>query len=371
MIKGGQVHRQIVFILLLVFTFGTTLGSGQHNQSDKKHQSGQSSEHKEEGFDPGEMIIDHIIDSHEWHIATIGETHITLPLPVILYHNGEFQFFWSSKFHHGHSSYKGYRIYDQEGPLKGKIVYEKPNGTLEKPLDLSITKNVLAIWISIILLLLVFGSIAKRYKRDPYRAPKGLQSLLEPLIVFMRDEVAKPAIGEHKHQKFMPFILSLFFFIFFNNLLGLIPIFPGGANVTGNIAVTGVLALFTLFTTLFSGNKHYWKDIFNTPSVPWWLKIPVPLMPIIETVGIFTKPFVLMVRLYANITAGHIVVLGFMSIIFIFSNMEPAYGFGASIVSVAFAIFVTLIELLVAFIQAYVFALLSALYIGMATAEGH
>jgi F-type H+-transporting ATPase subunit a len=169
----------------------------------------------------------------------------------------------------------------------------------------------------------------------------------------------------------MPFLLTVFFFIFFNNLLGLIPIFPGGANVTGNIAVTMVLALFTFVITTFSGNKAYWKHVINAPGVPWWLKFPVPLMPIVEIMGLFTKPFVLMVRLFANISAGHIIILGFMSLIFIFGNITPAAGFGASVISVAFGIFMSLLELLVAFIQAFVFTLLSALYFGMATEEHH
>lgn len=369
MIKGEQVYRLVIITFLFIFIYGQVHATEQHEDTWANDHSQEHANKKE--FDPGRLIIEHLIDSHEWHIATFGKTHISLPLPVILFHNGDFKFFWSSKFHHGHSSYKGYRIESKAGPNKGKIVYDKADGTIEKPLDLSITKNVLAIWISIVLLLIVFIRIATRYRQDPYRSPKGAQSMLEPIILFMRDEVARPAIGEKNYMRFTPFILSLFFFIFFNNLLGLIPIFPGGANVTGNIAVTGVLAFFTLITTLFSGNKHYWKDIFNTPGVPWGLKIPVPLMPVIETVGILTKPFVLMVRLYANITAGHIVILGFMSVIFIFSNIAPAYGFGVSVISVAFAIFVTFIELLVAFIQAYVFALLSSLYIGMATSEGH
>jgi F-type H+-transporting ATPase subunit a len=169
----------------------------------------------------------------------------------------------------------------------------------------------------------------------------------------------------------MPFLLSLFFFIFFNNLLGLIPFFPGGANLTGNIAITMILALFTFIITSFSGTKNYWIHMFNTPGVPWWLKIPIPLMPIVEIIGVFTKPFVLMVRLFANILAGHIIVLGFMSLIFIFGSINIFIGYGVSIVSVGFSIFMGLLELLVAFLQAYVFTLLSALYFGMANVSEH
>jgi F-type H+-transporting ATPase subunit a len=322
--------------------------------------------HEEEGFNPGDMIVDHIVDAHEWHIMTIGHTHVSIPLPVILYHNGSFDVFMSSKFHHGHDIYKGYKL-ETEGENKGKIIVAE---TGEKPLDISITKNVFSMLISMLLISIIFISIAKSYSKRKGQAPKGLQSLLEPLILFIRDDVAKASIGKN-YEKYLPYLLTIFFFIFFNNLLGLVPFFPGGANLTGNIAVTGVLAVFTFVITTFSGNKNYWVHIVNTPGVPWWLKIPVPLMPIVEIMGVFTKPFVLMVRLFANITAGHIIILGFMSLIFIFGNMSPAIGYGVSVVSVAFAIFMGLLELLVAFIQAYVFTLLSALYFGMATEEHH
>ena len=167
----------------------------------------------------------------------------------------------------------------------------------------------------------------------------------------------------------MPYLLTIFFFIFLNNILGLIPIFPGGANVTGNIAVTMVMAVFTFILTTVSGNKHYWIDIVNTPGVPWWLKLPIPLMPVVEIIGVITKPFVLMVRLFANMAAGHIITLGFISLIFIFGAMNVALGYGVSVGAVAFMIFMNLLELLVAFIQAYVFTLLSALYFGLATIE--
>jgi F-type H+-transporting ATPase subunit a len=331
-------------------------------------------EHKEKKFNAGEMITHHILDAHEWHIADIGNLHITVPLPVILWDRdeGKLLSFCSSKFHHGHDAYRGYML-AHEGPNKGKIVKVLP-GTMEQdmnaqlPLDFSFTKNVLGIFVSIFILLVVFISAARRYVRNP-GAPRGLQSLLEPLILFIRDDIVIPSIGEKRYMRYMPFLLTLFFFIFLNNLLGLVPIFPGGANVTGNIAVTMVLALFTFVITSFSGNKAYWMHIVNAPGVPWWLKIPVPLMPIVELIGVFTKPFVLMVRLFANITAGHIIMLGFISLIFIFGEMNAALGYGVSVISIAFSIFMYLLELLVAFIQAYVFTLLSALYFGMATEE--
>lgn len=238
-------------------------------------------------------------------------------------------------------------------------------------IDLSITKTVLAIFFSAILLFVIFISVANSYRKNRGKAPKGLQSLLEPLILFVRDDIARAAIGEKKYEKYMPYLLTVFFFIFFNNLMGLIPFFPFGANVTGNLAVTGIMAVITFIITTFSGNKDYWKHVYNAPGVPWWLKFPLPLMPIVELMGLFTKPFVLMVRLFANITAGHIIILGFMSLIFIFGNMKSYLGLSVAPVSVAFGIFMGFLELLVAFIQAYVFTLLSALYFGMAIEEHH
>jgi F-type H+-transporting ATPase subunit a len=276
----------------------------------------------------------------------------------------------SSEFHHGHSSYKNFEIAGEESPEKGKIV-EMINGKEIRPYDISITKNTLSLFISLIFITWLFISIAKAYQRREGQAPKGIQSLLEPIILFVRDDVAKASIGEKKYEKYTPYLLSIFFFIFLNNLLGLIPIFPGGANLTGNIAITMILAIFTFIITTVNANKNYWIHVINAPGVPWWLKIPVPLMPIVEIIGVFTKPFVLMIRLFANITAGHIIALGFFSLIFIFGEMSAGAGYGMSVLSVSFTIFMSLLELLVAFIQAYVFTLLSALYFGMATEEHH
>jgi F-type H+-transporting ATPase subunit a len=296
---------------------------------------------------------------------------LTVPLPVILLYNGQLHTFCSSRFHNESGSYNGFRL-EKEGPHKGKIVRDNEHENIAgapKVYDFSITKTVLAILMSSFLLILIFVSVARSFKRNEGMAPKGLQSLLEPLIIFIRDDIAKSSIGEKKYEKYLPFLLTIFFFIFFNNLFGLIPFFPGGANVTGNISVTLVLAVFTFIITTINGNKHYWVDIVNTPGVPWWLKIPIPLMPVVEIIGIITKPFVLMVRLFANITAGHIIVLGFVSLIFIFGSISMALGLGVSVVSVAFMLFMNVLELLVAFIQAYVFTLLSALYFGLATVE--
>jgi F-type H+-transporting ATPase subunit a len=224
---------------------------------------------------------------------------------------------------------------------------------------------------SIILLLLIFLTVGKKYRENPVSAPSGIQSFVEPVITFLRDDVIKPSIGP-KYERYMPYLLTVFFFIWINNMLGLIPIPPGGANLTGNIAVTMVLALFTFIVTTFSGNKNYWQHIINTPGVPAWLKLPpLPIIPLVEIIGIFTKPFVLMVRLFANITAGHIIALGFISLIYIFGEMSHGLAYGVSLVSIAFNVFMMFLELLVAFIQAFVFTFLSAIYFGLAVEEHH
>ncbi|HPS26927.1 MAG TPA: F0F1 ATP synthase subunit A [Bacteroidales bacterium] len=319
---------------------------------------------QEKKFDPGKTIMEHIADAHEWHIATIGQKHISIPLPVILYDEGKIVAFMSSRFHHGTEAYKGYMLNE-----KRKIV--KVDESAKPPLDFSITKNVVSLFISVILICWMFISVARRFKKHQNEAPKGLQSWLEPLILFVRDDIARPSIGEKRYERYMPYLLTVFFFIFINNLLGLIPFFPGGANLTGNISVTLVLALFTFIITTLSANKHYWKEIYNAPGVPWWLKFGLPIMPIVEIIGVVVKPFVLMVRLFANITAGHIIALGFISLIFIFGQLSTGAGYGFSVLSVLFYVFMGLLELLVAFIQAYVFTLLSALYFGMAMVEHH
>ena len=367
------VRLQVVLFAVLIagFAYGNpvTTDTAAIPQNNLHEQTG------EKAFDAGKMIIDHIVDAHEWHILTYNDFHLSIPLPVILLDNGKLVSFSSSHFHHGKEAYRGYRL-ETEGPNEGKIVKTLEDGetvdaSAKLPLDFSITKNVVSLFISVLLLCLIFISIANKYKKNPDVAPKGLQSVLEPLILFVRDDIAIPGLGKKNYARFMPFLLTVFFFIFLNNLLGLIPIFPGGANLTGNISITLVLALFTFAITTYNGNKNYWMHIINAPGVPWWLKFPVPLMPIVELVGLITKPFVLMVRLFANMTAGHIILLGFMSLIFIFGKMNIFAGYGVSVFSLAFGVFMSLLELLVAFIQAYVFALLSSIYFGMAMEEHH
>jgi len=370
--KTGVI--KILAILGMVFSFFVFFPvavNAQHNENESRAVDSALLHGKEEGFLAGEMITEHVIDSYQWHIISIGEKHVSVYLPVIIYDRGEWHVFMSSKLYHGHGSYLGYFISEEKANL-GKIVRKGANGEEIKPaLDVSITKNVLALLFSSLLLIIIFLSVARSYKKNKGHAPKGVQSFLEPLIIFVRDDIAKVSIGEKRYKKYTPFLLSVFFFILLNNLLGLIPFFPGGANLTGNLAITGVLALFTFIITTVSGNKNYWVHIINAPGVPWWLKLPIPLMPIVEIMGMFTKPFVLMVRLFANMLAGHIVILGFISLIFIFGAMNQILGYGVSVVSVGFTIFLDFLELLVAFIQAYVFTLLSALYFGMATEEAH
>ena len=317
-------------------------------------------------FDASTFILEHIADSHEWHILTKknGEG-IAIYLPVILYSKEKgLDLFSSKKLAHGHE-YKGYRL-EEEGALKGKIVSVNEDGIVDEealPLDLSMTKAVMGMLFAALIGLWLFLSLSISYKRTGICHPKGIQRFLEPVILFVRDDIAIPNIGEHKYEKYMPYLLSVFFFILINNLMGLIPFPPPfGANVTGNIAVTFVLATFTFIITQLSGNKAYWRDIFANPGVPFWL---LPVMIPVEIIGIFSKPFALMIRLFANITAGHIIVLSLICLIFIFDSLAIAP------VSMFFVIFMDCLELLVAFLQAYIFTLLSALFISLAAPEHH
>lgn len=373
----------ILSAIILLVSAIALLGSEGHEHDAKKE------------LDIKEVIIGHIINDYSWHLWTKpnGE-HMSIPLPVILISEDHgFHVFLSNKFHHGHTTYKGLKIahHYTEGhpiiaqnqnmqggydfaihPSTGRIVEldntGKESGT--SLIDLSITKVVIGLLLAASIMLVVFLSAAKIAKRNPTSAPKGVLSFMEPLILFVRDDIAASAIGK-KHTMFMPYLLTVFFFVFFCNLFGLIPIPPFGANVTGNISVTASLALFTFIITTIRGNRNYWTHIVNTPGVPWWLKIPLPLMPFVEVIGVFTKPIILAIRLFANMTAGHIVMLAFISLIFIFGAIQPAVGFLVSPFSLLFAVFMVLLDILVAFIQAFVFTLLSAIYFGMAVEEHH
>ena len=343
----------------MAFSFRTQ-GQEAHKTTDLK------GENETKPFDASSFILDHIADSHEWHLFTKknGES-VAIYLPVILFskENG-LDIFSSKKLAHGHE-YLGYKLME-EGDLKGKIVYVNGSGTINEehfPLDFSMTKAVIGMLFAALIGLWLFLALSRSYKRTGISHPQGIQGFLEPVILFVRDDIAIPNIGEHKYEKYMPYLLSAFFFILINNLMGLIPFPPPfGANVTGNIAVTFVMAFCTFIITQFSGNKTYWKHIFAAPGVPFWL---LPIMIPVEIIGIFSKPFALMIRLFANITAGHIIVLSLICLIFIFDSLAIAP------VSIFFVIFMDCLELLVAFLQAYIFTLLSALFISLAVPEHH
>lgn len=300
------------------------------------------------------FIMHHIKDAYEWHLATIGHTHITLPLPVILYSTDRgWELFSSSRLkdlHHCPVTYRGYQL----GPNEKLVALDAQRVFY----NFSITKNVAAMLISVGVLIVLALVAACHYRHKPQASPRGVWALLELLILFVRDDIAIPNIGKKSYKRFMPYLLSTFFFIWLNNLLGLL---PGAANVTGNISVTLVLALFTFLFTTFNGNRHYWSHVFSIPGVPRWLS---PIMVPVELLGLFTKPFALMIRLFTNITAGHIILLSIIGLIFILKN-----AFIGAIV-VPFGAFMFLLKLLVAFLQAYIFALLSAIYFGAAV-KGH
>lgn len=333
--------------------------------ADAEHHDAAAPHHGEEKFNPGEMILEHIGDAHEWHVFTYNHHHYSIPLPVIVYSaEGGLKIFSSSKFHEN-KVVEGYQLNH-----KSKLEAVNADGTVNeeaKFYDLSITKNVVTLFVSLLIMCFLFISVARMYTRNPGKAPRGIQAGVEMMVLFIRDEVAKPSIGP-KYAKYMPYLLMIFFFIWINNLMGLIPIAPFGANLTGNIAVTLTLALLTFVITLASSNKYFWQHIFAMPGVP--KPVLIILVPI-EIMGLFLKPIVLTLRLFANITAGHIIGLAFFSLIFIFGAINQYIGLGVSFVSVPFTIFMTFMELLVAFLQAYVFTLLSAIYIGGAVEEHH
>ena len=339
---------------------------------------------EKKAFNANEVIFGHVLDAHEFHFfswtGSDGEKHhATIGLPVILYspQNG-FSTFMSSNFEHGHKTYKGYRLLTEEyiaeeklDPKKfttGKIVAVNETGEIDhnvKVYDFSLTRNVVQMLLALTLLVVIMISVAKKYKKGQgvTSAPKGMQGLIEPIITFIRDEVAKPNLG-HKYQKYFPYLITVFFFILINNIVGLI---PGTANVTGNIAFTLVLSLVTFIIILASSTKHYWGHIFN-PPVPIGVK---PILVLVEVLGIFTKPFALMIRLFANMIAGHIIIISLISLIFIFGALSSVIGWGFSPLSVAFVVFIYFIEILIAFLQAYIFTILSAVFIGQAFEGSH
>lgn len=322
-----------------------------------------------EKFNATDMIMHHIQDAHGWHLLGAGENSVTLPLPVILYTDNGLVTFMSSEFHH---DIEAKNIVERDGMQfvnYHETIYQLEEGeealsfdTEGKPLnavvphDFSITKNVASMFVTIILMIVFFFSLARHHKKST-SAPRGANSVMEALVLFVRDDIAIPQIGKKKYMKFMPFLLTVFFFIWITNLLGLL---PSAANVTGNIAVTASLGLFTLALIVINGNRDYWKHVLWMPGVPTGVK---PILTVVEVMGLIIKPLALMIRLFANITAGHIIILSLFSLIFI---MQSA---GVAGISVPFVIFMTILKLLVAFLQAFIFTMLSALFIGMAVEE--
>ena len=325
----------------------------------------QASDHSSGVEDPKGIIFEHLGDTYGWAAPFSHSTYI--PLPIIVRDcNGDWHVFSSARVEHG-ATYDGFKI-SSEGEYKGKLVGTDANGAEYRPLDISITKNVAALFISALVVVLCVMSIYRWYKKNPLKAPLKGTAFLELIVEFVYSSVVRPTLGKNA-KKFGPYLLTVFFLILIMNLLGLIVIFPGGANLTGNIAVTLVLALFTFFITNVFGTKHYWKEVF-WPDVPLWLKFPLPIMPMIELFGLFTKPAALTIRLFANMMGGHIIVLVLTLLIFIFGAFGAAAMGVTTVVSVAFSLFMLLLDTLVSFIQAFVFTMLSALFISMAQ-EGH
>ena len=311
-----------------------------------------------------DIVIEHISDSYGWHIGKFVGHHVAIPLPVIVYSKGQgWKVFSSSHLHHG-EVYQGFSI-AQDGEYKGKIVEHLPDGSIVKPFDISITKTVAGLLINSTIVVLLILGVARTYRKKGVNYnPKGIVAGVEMVVESLLNDVIKPCVGVN-YRKFAPYLLTAFTFIFVNNLMGLIPIFPAGSNVTGNIAATLVLAVATFLVTNLFGTKHYWKDIL-WPDVPTWLKAPIPIMPAIEIIGLFTKPFALMIRLFANIMAGHSVILILICIVFVTVKLGAAVNTSMSAVAVMLGIFMNCLELLVAFLQAYVFTMLSSVFIGMA-----
>lgn len=394
--------RRVKTLLVVAFSlFSLSLSTPLFAQADEEHESTnndapqQKVDHKggentEKTFDANKVIFSHVMDAHEFHFFSWEgsdgkEHHATIPLPVILYSPERgLTAFMSSKFHHGEEAYNGYQLVTQHykerlksdgvpddviSLLSNEKIVAVDEAGLPLPAvqvyDISLTRNVVQMFIALVLLVLIMTSVAKKYRtgQGVSTAPKGWQNAIEPVVTFIRDEVAKPNIG-HKYLRYLPLLLTIFFFILINNIFGLI---PGAANVTGNIAFTATLGVISFLYITFSGNKHYWGHIFN-PPVPFGIKF---IMVPVEILSIFTKPFALIIRLFANMLAGHIIIICLVSLIFIFGNMSKAIGWGFSPISIGFAVFIYVIEVLVAFIQAFIFTNLTAVFIGQAVEETH
>jgi F-type H+-transporting ATPase subunit a len=351
-------------VFLLIFSAPVLAGDGGHEGDGEPKK-----------FNASEVIFSHVLNGHEFHFF-----NVSIPLPVILYSPQRgISSFMSSKFHHGEEAHNGYMLLTKHNiekmGLDPKKYHEEDIVAVDeagrhdpsvKVYDFSLTRNVVQMLMALIIFVWIMLRIAKRYKSGigVTTAPKGSQSLLEPVITFVRDEVAKPNLG-HKADRYLPYLLTVFFFILINNLFGLI---PGSANVTGNIAFTLVLGVISFVVILASSNSHYWGHIFNPPGVP--LGVKFILVPV-EFLSVFIKPFALIIRLFANMVAGHIIIICLISLIFIFGELSTIAGWGASPLAVGFTIFIYLIEVLVAFLQAFIFTMLTAVFIGQAFEGEH
>jgi F-type H+-transporting ATPase subunit a len=381
---SGCLKSLLVAAFSLFFISNSLPVFAQEDHDKQGQPTAENGEKKEKKlFDANEVIFGHIMDGHEFHFLSYGpkehQKHVTIPLPVILYSPQRgLTSFMSSKFHHGHETYKGYAVLTEHkreelklNPKKyflGQIVPVTENGEFDptvKVYDVSLTRNVVQMILALIVLVWIMLAVAKRYKKGEgvISAPKGMQNTIETVVNFVKDEVAKPNLGR-KYMKYLPLLLTIFFFILINNLFGLI---PGSANVTGNIAFTLVLSVVSFVVIMFSTNKHYWGHIFN-PPVPMGVK---PILVPVEILGVFTKPFALMIRLFANMVAGHILIICLISLIFILGALNQYVGLGFAPLSIGFTVFIYFIEILVAFLQAFIFANLTAVFIGQAFEGGH
>lgn len=352
--KSGYI---LLLLLVLLVPSGQVMAQAS-SESDEK-----------EKVDVKDVIFSHIKDSYSWHLFSTNNRHFSIYLPVIVYSKemGGWSAFSSRRLEHG-AEYNGYHISE----TSGKVVYTNGEGTEVRPFDMSYTKVAMSLTINALLLLVIVlccGRWYKRHNQPSDKVPSGFVGFFEYVVTMVSDDIIKPGVGP-EYKRYEPYLLSVFFFIIMSNLLGLVPVFPAGANVTGNISITMFLALCTFIAVNVFGNKEYWKEIL-WPDVPVFLKCPLPLMPLIEFFGILTKPFALMVRLFANMMAGHVIILSLTCVIFVTAPMGAAINGSMTVVSILFMVFMNMMELLVAYIQAYVFTMLSSVFIGMSRPHGH
>ena len=354
--------NRIVRLLILALALIVSAGPAFATETEKE---------AEEALNPKETIFEHLGDGYGWEVPF--NHHVRMPLPVIVkVKDGGWHVFSSKRIDHGQTYDDNgtlFRLAGKDSEFKGKVVVVKDGKEFKPQFDISITKNVAAIFITIIVVVGLLLWLASWHKRNPYKAPRKGLGFIELLVTFIYDSVVKSTLKD-KAPKFAPYLMTVFFFIFFMNILGLVVVFPGGANLPGNIAVTLVLAILTFLVTNLFATKHYWKEIF-WPDVPLWLKFPLPIMPMIEIFGMFTKPAALTVRLFANMMGGHMIVLVLTLLIFIFAAVNPVAGGATTVVSVLFSVFMLLIDVLVSFIQAYVFTMLSTIFISLAQEHEH